>query len=234
MKKYSWSFSALSMYESCPKKYEIIRAKKIVSDPPGKAADEGTRMHTMIEEYLRDGKWDDELLPYKRLLTLVKAKEGVCEEGYHFKRLYKYPEFPTSIDHKPEYELVRCEADDPECWVRSYLDWHKIDGETAEIIDWKTGKVKPSKQLGFYAWLIFTAHPEIKRVKCMFHWINKSDSLTEWYTREDMPRVFRHFQDLLDQLEHSFESDVWPENPNNYCKYCPVTSAHCSNGHDPE
>lgn len=217
MRKYSWSFSALSMFESCPKKYEIIRAKKLVSDPPGKAADEGTRMHTMIEEYLRDDKWDPELLPYKRILDIVKEKQGVCEEGYHFKRTQ-------------QSELVRCEADDPECWVRSYLDWHKMDGETAEIIDWKTGKVKPSKQLGFYAWLLFTAHPELKRVKSTFHWINKNDQLSEWYERKDMERVYKPFADSLGALEHCFESDVWPETPGNHCRYCPVTSEHCSNG----
>lgn len=228
--KYSWSFSALGMFENCPKKYEIIRAKKLVADPPGKAADEGTRMHTMIEEYLRDNKWNAELLPYKRLLDIVKEKQGVCEEGYHFKRFKKYPELPLGIPQDSEYELSRCEANDPECWVRSYLDWHKVDGTTAEVIDWKTGKVKPSKQLGFYAWLLFTAHPELERVKCTFHWINKSDQLTEWYERKDMERIYKPFQDSLEQLERCFETDVWPETPNSLCKYCPVTAEHCSNG----
>lgn len=228
--KYSWSYSSLSMFNSCPKKYEIIRVKKLVTDPPGKAAEEGTRMHTMIEEYLRDDKWDNELLPYKRLLTIVKEKKGVCEEGYHFKWITELGEHPAGTPVYEKRTLVRCEADDPNCWVRSYLDWHKIDGTTAEIIDWKTGKVKPSSQLGFYAWLLFTAHPELERVKSTFHWINRSDQLSEWYDRADMERLFKPFADSLQQLEYCLTSDVWPETPNDWCKYCPVTKEHCSYG----
>jgi hypothetical protein len=218
------------MYEQCPKKYEIIRAKKLVTDPPGKAADEGTRVHTLIEEYLRDDKWVVELLPYKRLLDSVKVRAGLCEEGFHFKRVKKYPELPLGTSQESEYELSRCEADDPDCWVRSYLDWHKVEGDTAEVIDWKTGKVKPSKQLGFYAWLLFTTYPELQRVRCTFHWINKNDQLTEWFERKDMEKLFAPFRDLLDRLEASFKSDIWPELPGNHCRYCPVTVNHCSNG----
>jgi len=208
----SWSYSAISMYKDCPKKYEIIRAKKLIQEATGKAADEGTRIHTLIENYLMKDEWNDDLTPYKTLLDIVKAKGGQCEVGYHFRK-----------------GMERCEPDDPFCWVRSYIDWIKIDGNSAELIDWKTGRVKPTNQLGFYAWLVFTAHPEVEKVKATFHWINKGDQMTEWYERKQMATLFRPMQDLLDQIEMSFINDVWVETGNG-CKWCTVTNEYCSNG----
>lgn len=209
---WSWSFSSLSMYESCPKKYEIIRVKKVISDIPGKAAEEGTRIHTMIENYLMHDTWDDELLKWKTLLQIVKDKHGQCEVGYHFKK-----------------GMARCEAKDPECWIRSYIDWIKVEGETAELIDWKTGRVKHTKQLAFYAWLVFQAHPEVQQVKGTFHWINHNDHISEWFYRKDLNKLFDPLDEIIQQINISRSNDIWPESGNG-CKWCPVTKEHCSRG----
>ena len=255
--KYSWSFSSLGLMK-CPRQYEIVRAKKIIQSPPSAAGDEGSRIHKLIEDYFNEDKWDDELLKWKRLLQTYKAKGGVAEAEYAFK--WGYREGTTFVKYTPDgekeldpnnpldnkfleqaKELVRCEMDDPDVWFRGILDWLKLDFEngTAEVVDWKTGRVKPSTQMQLYAWVLFLAHPEINRVKCTFHWINHNDQLPAWFERKDMDKYFAPFQEILETIDNCYETDTWIEIPGEIqkstkrgsnCRFCPVTPEHCSEG----
>jgi hypothetical protein len=212
---------------NCPKKYELVRAKKVVTSPPSASGDEGTRVHALIEDYFNTGVMDPELVKYKRLLETYYAKGGTPEAEYAFKWI--------------DNELVRCEMDDPDVWFRAILDWEKVDedAKTAEVADWKTGKVKPSKQLQLYAWIIFLAHPEIEKVKCVFHWINFNDQLPQWFYRKDMQKLFEPFEEIIQQIDNCYMTDVWPAIPGEVqkstgrganCRFCPVTREHCPEG----
>ena len=212
-----------------------MRAKKILKEPSSVSGDEGSRVHALIEEYFLNDKWNDELLPYKRLLNLYKEKGGRPEAEYAFKWVVDVCD--------PEYDskkLVRCEMDDPNCWFRAILDWVKVDGEFAEVADWKTGKVKPTKQLQFYAWVIMLAHPEVKKVKGTFHWINYKDQLSDQFTREQFEEgvLFEPFHEKLSAIDQCYETDEWRANPGQIgkqgrgwnCTFCLVTKDHCEYG----
>jgi len=245
--KYSWSFSSLGLMK-CPRQYEIVRAKKIIQSPPSAAGDEGSRIHKLIEDYFNEDKWDDELLKWKRLLQTYKAKGGVAEAEYAFKWVSRDELTDGSvISHTSYYDaendrwLARCEMDDPDAWFRGIIDWLKLDFEngTAEVVDWKTGRVKPSTQMQLYAWVIFLAHPEIDRVKCTFHWINHNDQLPAWFERKDMDKYFAPFQEILEMIDNCYETDTWIEIPGEIqkstkrgsnCRFCPVPPEHCSEG----
>ena len=227
---YSWSYSSLGLM-SCPRMYELVRAKKIVTNNlPSPSADEGVRIHELIENYFKKDEWVDELKKYKRLLDVYKAKNGVAEAGYAFK-----------WSGGENNHLIPCEMDDPMCWYRCFLDWSKIDEEleSAEVADWKTGRVKPSKQLQLYAWTIFTAHPKIKKVKSVFHWINQNDQLPQWFDRKDMVAMCQPFQDILEQIDYCYATDTWIAIPGEVqkgtgrgtnCRFCPITKEHCEHG----
>lgn len=239
---YRWSFSSLGLME-CPKKYELVRAKEIVKGEKSKAGDEGARLHELIEGYIRDDKWDEELARWKRVLDIYKAKNGVCEAGYSFK--WRYDEFnlfaeePLFHDHVNRKALFRCEDTDPDRWYTGYIDWMKIDGDSCEIADWKTGKVKITKQLQLYAWVVMTAHPEVNKVKVTFHFLNYNDQVSDWFYRKDLNKLFKPFEEILDDINNCYSSDIWPEVPGEiqkstgrgaHCRFCPVTKQHCSNG----
>ena len=239
--KYSWSFSSLGLMK-CPRQYEIVRAKKIIQSPPSAAGDEGSRIHKLIEDYFNEDKWDDELLKWKRLLQTYKAKGGVAEAEYAFKWVNS-GEHENYLGHPSDDErcLVRCEMDDPDVWFRGIIDWLKLDFEhgTAEVVDWKTGRVKPSTQMQLYAWVLFLAHPELNRVKCTFHWINHNDQLPAWFERKDMDKHFAPFQEILETIDNCYETDTWMEIPGEIqkstkrgsnCRFCPITPEHCSEG----
>lgn len=238
---YRWSFSSLGLFE-CPKKYELLRAKEIVKSEKSKAGDEGARLHELIEKYIRDDIWDTELSRWKRVLDIYKAKNGICEAGYSFKWVNRlddlnYLGFPS--EDKPNLVLTRCSDEDPDRWYTGYIDWMKIDGDSCEIADWKTGKVKITKQLQLYAWVVMTAHPEVNKVKVTFHFLNHSDQISDWFYRKDLDKLFEPFKETLDDIDRCYRFDAWPEIPGEIqksigrgsnCRFCPVDSTLCSNG----
>ena len=244
---YRWSFSSLGLM-SCPKHYELVRAKGVVKSEESKAGNEGARLHELIEGYIRDDKWDPELARWKRVLDIYKAKNGVCEAGYSFKWVPK-DKFELDVNSYPDEELVtynpdrnqfliRCEDTDPDRWYTGYIDWMKIDGESCEIADWKTGKVKITKQLQLYAWVVMTAHPEVNKVKVTFHFLNYSDQVSDWFYRKDLDKLFEPFKETLDDIDRCYRFDSWPEMPGEIqkngrgasCRFCPITEEHCSHG----
>jgi len=251
---YRWSFSSLGLMD-CPKKYELVRAKEIVKSEKSKAGDEGARLHELIEGYIRDDKWDPELARWKRVLDIYKAKNGVCEAGYSFKLLsdldYMQNGNADSVDQvvfdkdlnisRPNSHLgrlVRCSDEDPDRWYTGYIDWMKIDGDSCEIADWKTGKVKITKQLQLYAWVVMAAHPEVNKVKVTFHFLNYSDQVSDWFYRKDLDKLFEPFQETLDDIDNCYRFDSWIENPGEiqkngrgaHCRFCPIDSTLCSHG----
>ena len=222
--KYAWSFSSLGLFD-CPKKYELLRAKKIVESEKSKAGDEGARLHKLIENYIRDDIWDEELARWKRVLNIYKAKNGICEAEYSFKWI--------------DNELIPCKPNDPDRWYLGYIDWMKLDGDKCEIVDWKTGKVKITKQLQLYAWVVMIAHPEINSVKVTFHFLNQNDQVSDCFERKNLDKLFVPFKEILDGIDQCYSSDTWPEIPGNivkktgrgsHCSYCPVTKEYCSEG----
>ena len=52
----SWSYSSISMFDQCPKKYYHLRVAKDISEPPSEAMLYGTSVHLAAEKYIRDGE----------------------------------------------------------------------------------------------------------------------------------------------------------------------------------
>ncbi len=242
---YTWSFSSLGLFE-CPKKYELLRAKRLIESPKSEAGNEGARLHELIEAYIKGGELDPDIARWKRILDVYKTKDGKCEEEYAFKWIPFDPDknpkensvFKLPLNGTAEI-LNRCKGDDPDRWYLGYIDWMKIDGNKCEIADWKTGKVKVTKQLVLYAWVVMLAHPEVDTVKVTFHFLNYNDQVSDWFYRKDMVKMFKYFKDILDEIDNCYRTDVWFEVPGDivkktgrgqHCSYCPATLEHCSHG----
>lgn len=201
------------MFKDCPNKYRVIRFDKQIKDIPGKAAELGSQIHAKIEEYLNTGVFPSELLKWEKLLRETYERKGEAEKEYAFNKNLEKVDFKA-----------------PDVWVRAIIDWIKIENGHASIIDWKTGKVSPSKQMQFYAWIIFTAHPEVETVESTFHWINHNDKLTERFYRDQKDSYFESFGNTLREINNCIVSSTWPEQTGFHCRWCPVTKEYCSNG----
>ena len=210
---WTWSYSSLSQFRTCPKKYQVLRHEKWMKEPSGAAAEIGSRVHESIEKYLQSGEFTADLLKWEKLLREVYEHKGLCEVEYALNK-----------------NLQRVEFKAADVWCRAIIDWMKIEGNKCKIIDWKTGKVSPNKQLQFYAWVIFTCHPEIDEVEATFHWINHADKLTETFYRDQMHDYFDYFGETLRTINGCIISETWPEQKGFHCRWCAVTNEYCSNG----
>jgi CRISPR/Cas system-associated exonuclease Cas4 (RecB family) len=55
-KKFAWSYSALTGYETCPKQHYHLKVAKDVREAPSKAMLEGQKVHAAFEQRVRDKK----------------------------------------------------------------------------------------------------------------------------------------------------------------------------------
>jgi hypothetical protein len=116
------SYSGMSLYNKCPKKWAhaYIHGNR---EPSGAAAERGTALHDLLEKFFKDlgpyptgnsclTKWQD-------YMKNLKA-QGLVAEG----------EVAVFEDWTP------AKFDDPTAWARG-----KIDGELEKVYDWKSGKI---------------------------------------------------------------------------------------------
>ena len=78
----AWSYSSITLFDQCPKKYYHLRVAKDIKEPESDAMNYGKDLHLAAEEYIRDGKPLPEKYIYiKELLdklNLIKG-EKLCE-----------------------------------------------------------------------------------------------------------------------------------------------------------
>jgi hypothetical protein len=79
------------------------------------------------------------------------------------------------------------------------------------------------------ALMTFAHFPEVNNIKAGLLFVKDDVFVTEVYTRDDIPKMWKPFDESLERLRLSYENDVWQANPNPLCGWCPVrTSEHHS------
>lgn len=213
-KAFSWSYSALTNFESCPHKHFKTRIERSVDDPMGEAALWGDRCHKALEAYVKnqvplpEGMEEFQKYPDKILASAgnnkVEAEQKMC-----LTREMK----PTTFFSKDAY--VRCIIDG---------NFEKLD--KAFVFDYKTGKKNPdSMQLQLSAAMIMEARPWINEVTNAFIWL-KSDELTvEKFTRDDLPKIWQAFLPRAQRMEYMIKEGNFPKRSSGLCRaHCPVKS----------
>lgn len=226
MKPPAWSYSSISLYKTCPRKYYAERVSKEIPYLESEAQRYGTELHQAAEEYIRDGKPLDPrfgfMLP---ILDKLASKPGVfhCEMKLGLK--------------KEGDRYVSCEFFDKEVWFRGVADLVILCGDKAYIVDYKTGKSSryaDTTQLDLMAASIFIKYPQIKKIYAalIFVVLITREGMTEddWFIRANYDRdqalaVFSKLYPHLEQRRVSYDTGVFNPNPNGLCKaWCAVSS----------
>ena len=120
------SYSALKLYDNCPKQYEMQRISKVIKPSFGEASIYGNRIHEQLELRLKgEAILPDESAKYEVLAASFEAVAG---------------------ELVAEQELVLTKELEPttwwasDAWLRSKLDILILNGPDAIVADWKTGK----------------------------------------------------------------------------------------------
>ena len=235
-KPFSWSYSAVDNFHTCPKLYYHRSVAKDVSDDTTYRT-EGGAVHELMKHRLMHAKplpkhlqhwdrWIEELLTDCDRTTTFLAGEERLAMTYNFE--------PCKYFDKTK-----------QVWNRAQLDVLKIREPYALVWDWKTGKVKPDQdQLMLYGTLVFAHYPDVRKIKAGLIFLKqdtgpsvpRNDCTYEiLIERNDILPFWERYQHKVNALELRCAPTPSACPSGLCCNHCPVTAAH--NGHyddDPE
>ena len=210
----AWSYSSIKTFEQCPKKYFHLKVVKDVKDDPGEAAQYGTDFHEAAELRIKDGT---PIPPkFKQYADVVEVLANFPGEKHTELKL------GVRITNKG-YEPCGFFAKD--VWWRGIVDLLIVNGETAHMIDYKTGKnakYADMKQLDLMAGAIFVHFPEVKKIKSGLAYVVSNEFPKKTHAAGQRDKYLSVFNEQLDQLEAAMENGVWNAKTSGLCSFCPV------------
>jgi hypothetical protein len=103
------------------------------------------------------------------------------------------------------------------------IDLAIIQGTTAIVIDWKTGKVKDElMQNALNAAVLARWMPEIKLFKTAFVWLAHNDATPKNYTPEQFTPVWNALLPRAAKIEEARKTTSFPATESPLCGWCPV------------
>ena len=202
------SFSAIKLYENCPKRYYHQRVTKEVQDKGGEASKYGERIH----EYLEQRLVNNTTLPpeVEKYEVLCQTIEGMARGG----ELHAERQLTLTEDLTPTSWF----ADD--AWLRSILDVLILKEDTAIVLDWKTGKRRPDfTQLEMFALQVWKHFPEVVNIKTTFVWLKEMKMDSEEFSRDQSAEMWQNLLARIDRIYKSAETENWPAKPSGLCRF---------------
>jgi hypothetical protein len=209
---YTWSYSSLDLFNQCPHKYYRLKIKKDVKEPLSDHLVYGLDVHKAAEDFIGKGTPIPE--KYKFLEpSLLKL------QAYEGEKLCEYRMGLTK-------NLDPCGFFDKGVWWRGVADLIILNGDSAKIVDYKTGKSSKhadTKQLEILSLAVFKHFPQVKRVKGGLLFVVANDFVKGDFDAEQTDIYWQRWLTNTAQLEKAFEVNVWNPRPNFTCKkWCPV------------
>ena len=213
-----WSFSGLKDFTTCPRQYNEVKIHKRFTKKVTEQMNYGTVVHKALEDYVRDG------IPlaknYERYRAMVDPLLEI--EGT------RHPELKMALRE----DKTPCDFDAPDYWVRGIVDFLVIDGDTADIVDYKTGSARypDLKQLKLMALMTFAHHPSVRKIKAGLLFVAHNMFIDENYSRDQIDYLWEFFTPSLTRLRIAMDTDTWTANPSPLCGWCPVTTCQYHKG----
>lgn len=201
----TWSYSRYATYKQCPRKAKYLYVDRL-KEASSEALDNGTRIHALMEEYLR----------VPGMPVPIEAKKFSAElEG--LKKFGAKPEEMWAFDK----DLKECGTWAPEVWLRGKLDAYILssDGVHLRIIDFKTGKVRPKnmEQLDLYALMGFCKFLSLEHVTTELWYLDEGELQSEGYHVQLKPRLEQVWRARINPY---FIDTRFEPNPSRLCGWC--------------
>ena len=210
-----WSFSKIKAFEQCPKQFYH---EKILKEYPFVQTDAilyGNEFHKAAEDYVSSDTPLPKRFSYAQaMLDSLNDKRGVklCEQKVGVTE-----------------NLTACRFDDKDVWFRGIIDLLIVDtlGETAWVIDYKTGKnarYADKGQLELMALSVFINYPEVKKIKAGLVFVVSNDLIKAKYHEYDTSSLWDKWLGKYEAMKTAADKNVWNPRPNGLCKrHCSVT-----------
>ena len=212
--KYTWSYSGISLFKQCPKKYHRLKVVKDIVEPVQDHLLYGTAVHKAAEDYVRDGVPVPEKYGFikEQLDALMKIKGD------------RYCEYEMGLTR----DLQPCGFKAEDVWWRGIADLIIVDGEKAYLVDYKTSKSSKyadPEQLELLSLALFKHFPQVKKVKAGLLFVVVKDFVkVEYANDENAGKAWVKWLGVTHTLETCMTNNVWNAKPNFTCRgWCPVT-----------
>jgi hypothetical protein len=213
-----WSYSSISLFKQCPRKYHHLRILKDVVDPVTSYLMYDSDAHKAAEDYGRDG------VPLPARFEFMKSMIDaiMCSSG---ERLFEQKLAVTR-------DLVACDFDSHYAWWRGIADFMAVpaagDGDEATLVDYKTGKsakFADTDQLELLSLAIFAQYPHIKKVKGGLLFVVSKEFITLHVDREGSEARWDKWKNFSQRLDDCNMYNVWNPSTNFTCRnFCAVTT----------
>jgi hypothetical protein len=209
MKLPAWTYTNLSDFENCPKKYYHKHvAKDLPKDPPTSAMTWGIDVHDSLERRIRDNK----PLP----ATMVQFEPFA-------QAVLKSPMYNVEIKVAVDSEGKACDFFAPNVAGRGKIDALLWGTDRAVMLDWKTGGVREDPfELDVFCYLGSKSHSFIKHWRGHYVWLK--DMKTGKPHELSPARGEDVVNSRLERLALNAKENHFPANPNGLCGWCPVKS----------
>lgn len=214
----AWSYSRLSLYEQCPRRYKHKNIDKL-DDVRNEAMERGDRVHKGVAAYLigqpivekgitygpelrHEAKAIDRFEP---VFNQIKANDPVVEQQWAFT-----PNWGTSTSWFGK-----------DTWYRNILDAGVLWPDNSfTVIDWKTGKAWGSnqEQMEQFAISVFARYPQVHFVETRLEYLDTGQEQHGEFTRSEAPALKRKWADRAAPL---LADKTFAPRPGSYCKKCP-------------
>jgi hypothetical protein len=211
-KPFSWSFSAISDFTTCPYQYAAKRYYISVPFEDTEATLWGSRVHKALEDRVKDGVPLPEGMGDYEKYARVIAAQGSKGALFCEKQLAVDGEFrPTGWFDK-------------DAEGRAVADVLIIQGRTAYIFDYKTGKVKDDPlQLEITSLLTGLAFPDVDEFITKFIWLKFGQITGGTVRREDLPKIRQRVELHTDRMKEAWRTKVFVPRSSGLCRgWCPV------------
>lgn len=210
----TWSYSSLTMYESCPYKVFLRYVKKIELDTPPPAK-RGQEVHDSCEKFVTGESNELHAVASKHFLKKImelreKYKEGIIqvEEPWAFDRVWGRTDWNATTT-----------------WAKMILDVFEYqEGETcAKLRDYKTGKkdgneLKHGDQSLIYAAAVMKRYPQVQYVESEFWYLDVNEVLKKSYTRQYIEMFMPKIEARATALTSA--NEFHPKPSKFKCTYC--------------
>lgn len=199
------SYSFLNTWGICRHQaYRRYIVRDLPREPETPEQAWGNAVHSAMEARIRDKTPLPENMPYEKFAKPL--------DRFEIK-----PEQKIGMTQTGDYWPVWHRA-----WLYGKLDVPIVNGTTAHLFDWKTGKRREEPfELEVQALLLQAKHPEVKTIAGNYVWF-KEGALGDLYDLSDTQRTFASVQALSRQIDDAVRAQDFPKEPGPLCRWCVV------------
>ena len=212
----AWSYSRLKTYAQCPLKAKLAFIDRIPESESAPSLD-GQRIHKLAEDYL-NGKISSVPL---ELAYFASDYSDLREHGSAFPG-------QVLVEHggAVDAELNPVEWFSKDAWLRIRIDAAVIDGDSAIVMDLKTGKQRDqdNEQLSLFALVTFLLFPQVNTVRTELWYCKAKHVTASEFKRKDIDTMKAKW--LAAPVAMLADTEFLPT-PNPLCRWCSYSKVHC-------